>query len=89
MQKAVELGFRAGVARKSATTAAIMLVAAVSEVALRFTETATGTNANTVSKQKAAIPRASVISMSEKAPDADIFVIVDKFLRFRQGRLLG
>ena len=54
--------------RRSAITAVITFVALVWEVALRFVSTATGTKANTVIKQKAAIPSASVTSTKENAP---------------------
>src|SRR5437868_14863885 len=76
-------------ARKSATASAPMLVAAVCEVALRFTSTAIGTNAKTVSKQKAAIPSARVSSTSEKAVAAPGFFIGGRFSRCRQSHLLG
>jgi hypothetical protein len=57
----------------------MMFVAAVWDVALRFVTTATGTKANTVIKQKAAMPRASVTSTRENAPVADSFLIAGKF----------
>ena len=53
------------VARMSLTTLERMLVAAVSEVALRFVCTPTGTKPNTAIKQKAATPRARVNSTRE------------------------
>ena len=62
-----EVVFVVGVARRSATTAAMMFVAAVWDVALRFVSTATGIKPNTAIKQKAAIPRASVTSTRENA----------------------
>ncbi len=76
----------AALARIVAHDARRMLVAAVWEVALRFVCTPTGTKANTVIKQKAAIPRARVNSTSENAAAADSFFIADKSLRCCQCR---
>src|SRR5205809_8028277 len=67
MPNSVEVVFAFGVARRSATTAAIMFVAAVCEVALRFVCTPIGTKPKTAIKQKAAIPRARVSSTRENA----------------------
>jgi hypothetical protein len=66
------------VARISAITEAIMLVAAVWEVALRFVCTPIGIKPKTAIKQKAAIPRARVTSTSENARLVRLF-IADKF----------
>jgi hypothetical protein len=54
------------------------LVAAVWEVALRFVWTATGINPKTAIKEKAAIPRARVNSIIEKADQLRCF-IADRF----------
>jgi len=67
IQNCVEVGLAFGVARKSATTPAMMLVAAVWDVALRFVCMPTGIMPITAIKQNAAIPRARVSSTSEKA----------------------
>src|SRR5205823_4731947 len=56
-----------GVARKSAITFAIIDVAAVCEVALRFVCTPTGTKPKTAIRQNPATPKASVTSTSENA----------------------
>ena len=74
----VEVVLVFGVARRSATTAAMMFVAEVWEVALRFVSAATGIKAKTASKQKAAIPRASVTSTSENPDGTDSFLIAGK-----------
>ena len=55
------------VARISAITEAMILVAAVCEVALRFVCTPTGIKPKTAIKQKAATPMAKVNSTSENA----------------------
>jgi len=65
------------VARISAITEAMILVAALWEVALRFVNAATGIKPKTAIRQKAAIPRARVTSISENA-DVNRFVTVDK-----------
>ena len=57
----------AGVVRKSATIAAMMLVAAVCEVALRFVCTPTGIKPTMAIRQNAATPRARTISTRENA----------------------
>ena len=67
MPNCAEVLLAFGVARRSATAAAMMFVAAVWEVALRFVSAATGIKPKTAIKQKAAIPRASVTSTSENA----------------------
>jgi hypothetical protein len=56
-----------GMPRRSAITAAVMLVALVWEVALRFVCTPTGIKPKTASKQKAATPRDSASSTRENA----------------------
>ncbi len=61
------VGRGTGAARRSLRTLAIMLVAAVWEVALRFVCTPIGIKPNTAIKQKAAIPNARVTSTSENA----------------------
>src|SRR5437764_10167910 len=75
--------------RKSATANAAMFVAAVCEVALRLVSTAIGTKANTVTRQSAATPRASVNSTSENAAIAGNFFTDGKSLRCRQNHLFG
>jgi len=57
----------AGVARKSATMPAMMLVAAVCEVALRFVCIPTGIKPKTAKRQKPATPKARTSSTKEKA----------------------
>jgi hypothetical protein len=79
----VVLVFR--VARRSATTAAMILLAAVWEVALRFANTAMGIKAKMVIKQKAAIPIARVNSTSENA-DVNCLFTFDKSLRCRRSQ---
>jgi hypothetical protein len=81
MPNCVDVLFALDVARRSATTAAMMLVAAVWEVALRFVWTPTGIKPKTAIKQKAAIPKASVTSTRENAGGADSFLIAGKSLR--------
>jgi hypothetical protein len=65
MQNCPEVVFALGVARRSAITAATMLVAAVWEVALRFVCTPTGMRPKTAIKQNAPIPIARVTSTKE------------------------
>ena len=74
-----EVVFAFGVARKSATTAAMMFAAAVCDVALRFVCTPMGMRPKTASKQKPAMPKASVTSTSENAATL-------KFRRFMAGK---
>ena len=74
-----------GVARRSATTAVIIFVALVWEVALRFVSAATGTKPNTAIKQNAAMPRARVTSTREN-PDFNRFFTVCKSLRYLRAR---
>ena len=57
----------AGVVRKSATIAAMTLVAAVCEVALRFVCTPTGIKPRMAIRQNDATPRASTTSTRENA----------------------
>src|SRR5262249_56144486 len=57
-----------GVARKSATILAMMLVAAVCEVALRFVCMPTGIRPKTAIRQKAATPKARTSSTTENPP---------------------
>src|SRR5437762_2838169 len=89
MANCADVGLGFGVARRSATTAAMMLVAAVCEVALRFVCTPTGIKPKTAIKQNPARPRARVNSTSENAAAADSFFIAGRSLRYRQSRLFG
>src|SRR6266545_8394925 len=73
------------VARISAITEAMILLAAVCDVALRFVCTPTGISPKMAIKQKAAIPRARVTSTREKA-HLLCFFIADKLLRCRRSR---
>ena len=57
----------AGVVRKSATIAAMMFVAAVCELALRFVCTPTGIKPTMATRQNPATPRARTISTRENA----------------------
>src|SRR6476619_899432 len=61
------VGRGTGARRRSLTTLARMLVAAVCEVALRFVCTPTGIRPSTAIKQKAATPRAIISSTKENA----------------------
>jgi hypothetical protein len=67
IQNCDDVEFAVGVARRSATTAATIFVAAVCEVALRLVWTPTGINPKRATKQIAAIPIARVTSTRENA----------------------
>jgi hypothetical protein len=79
----LDVGMHRGVARRSETTAVIMFVAAISEVALRFVCIPTGMRPKTAIKQKAPTPRATVNSTSENADINDFFTVC-KFLHCRR-----
>jgi hypothetical protein len=64
--------------RKSAAIPAMMFVATVWEVELRFVCTPTGIKPKTASKQKAATPRARVNSTRENAAEEDSFFIAGR-----------
>ena len=73
------------VARISAITEAMILVAALGEVALRFVCMPTGMRPKTAIKQKAATPIAKVNSTSENAEEDRVFTVY-KFLRYRRSQ---
>lgn len=86
----VAVGRGTGARRRSLTTLARMLVEAVWEVAFRFVCTPTGIKPKTAIKQKAAMPRASVNSTSEKAgTEGQERFIAGRSVRCRQNRLFG
>src|SRR5437762_5359025 len=90
MANCEEVAFVVGVARRSATTAAMMLVVAVWEVALRFVCTPTGIKPKAAIRQKAAMPIARVTSTKENANVCSFF-IGDRYvcrLRTRLSELL-
>jgi hypothetical protein len=78
----VDVAMHLGVARRSAMTPVMMLLALVREVASRFVCTPMGSKPKSATKQKAVIPRANVTSTSE---NADVFIAY-RFLRCYQFR---
>jgi hypothetical protein len=68
----------AGVARKSATVLAMMLVAAVCEVALRFVCIPTGIRPKTAIRQKAATPKARTSSTKENAAAIELEAVLQQ-----------
>jgi hypothetical protein len=80
MANCEEVVLALGVALRSARTAAMMLVAAVCDVAFRFVCTPTGIRPKIAIREKAAIPRARVTSTRENA--AARFAVTFIFYRF-------
>jgi hypothetical protein len=85
MPNCAEVVLAFGVARRSASTAEMMFVATVWEVALRFVCIPIGTRPKMAIKQKAAIPMAKVNSISENA-DVNRLFTSGKSLRCRQSQ---
>ena len=75
MANSGEVTAAAGVVRRSDTTVAMMLLAIVCELALRFVCTPTGSKPRTASKQNAATPKASVTSTNENAAALELEVV--------------